>query len=302
MSTGTMPKQSVSPATAGIGFKKAFGLGGRFVLAFVVMLVAFVVSSALISTPLQLSPEEASQAGSALLIVSLIDSLVLTYLVLRSRWYGVKLMAGVFLVHFGTQTFMSQIETLYFIGAVKMPLDMVMRVIATGFLRALIFAPVAVVLLGRLKGTPSPDNDRALVLPRAEWLKRFAILAIVYVVVYFLFGYFVAYHWAETIAYYSGTFATDWVLPVFQFLRGLMWAALALPMVKMLRGSVWPKCLAIGLTFAVLLASGVIFPNPYMPAPVRQAHFVELSSSMLTYGVIAGWVWLRKPGVPAAHV
>jgi hypothetical protein len=65
-------------------------------------------------------------------------------------------------------------------------------------------------------------------------------------------------------------------------------------------GGVWGTCLTVGLVFAVLLASGVIFPNPFMPPMVRKAHFFELSSSMLTYGAIAGWVWTRR-SQPALH-
>jgi fucose permease len=61
----------------------------------------------------------------------------------------------------------------------------------------------------------------------------------------------------------------------------------------MLKGKRLEICLAVAVTFAVILASGVIFPNPFMPAMVRQAHFFELSSSMLVFGAIAGWVWKR---------
>ena len=229
-----------------------------------------------------------------MLIVSLINTLVLALVILRSRWYGIKLIAAIFVIHSGVQTFMSQIETLYFIGALKMPLDMVLRVIASGFVRALVFAPLAVWLLGKFRGSPEPEEHPRLRMPQSEWLKRFAVLAIIYVMVYFLFGYFVAYQWVEAREYYAGTFANDLGLPLFQVLRGLMWAALALPIVKMMKGQVWETCLAIGLVFAWLLASGVVFPNPFMPTMVRQAHFFELSSSMLTYGVIAGWVWTRK--------
>jgi hypothetical protein len=284
----------------GVGLKQGLGLAGKFTIAFVVMLVSIVVSAALIDTGVRLPTEEASQSGPALLIVSLIDSLVLGYIILRSRWYGVKLIAAVAVVHFGVQTFMSQIETLYFIGALKMPLDMVLRIIAMGLLRAVIFAPIAVILLGKFHGTASAENRPRLAFPLPEWLKRFAILAIVYVIVYFAFGYFVAFQWAEARDYYAGTFSNDISLPLFQILRGAMWAALALPIVKMMKGQVWETCLAVGLVFAVLLASGVIFPNPFMPPMVRQAHFFELSSSMLAYGAIAGWVWARKVGSEAS--
>lgn len=275
-------------------FRGGFLLVLRLVGAFLAMLFAYVISGQLIGVRLNLSAEEASQSGTALLIVALITSLALAYPILRSRWYGVKLMGTVVILLFGVETFMSQIETLYFIGALKMPLDLVLRVIASGFLRALIFAPLAVIVLGKLRGMPLPDEDLRLKLLPAEWVVRFAILSLLYVVVYFAFGYFVAMQWTEAQAYYDGTFVGGLQLVLFQVLRGVMWAALALPIAAMMRGKAWETCLATALVFAIPLASGVIFPNPFMPAMVRQAHFFELTSSMLTYGAIAGWVWTRS--------
>jgi hypothetical protein len=137
--------------TPSVEFRHSLVLAAKFLVTFVVMLIAFIASWALIDTGVRLPPEEAGQSGPALLIVSLIDSLVLGYLILRSRWHGVKLMAAVVVVHFGVQTFMSQIETLFFIGALKIPMDIVRRIIAAGFLRALIFAPLAVIVFGKLK-------------------------------------------------------------------------------------------------------------------------------------------------------
>ena len=277
--------------TSACGFKSGLLFVGQLFITFVVMVIAFVASTAVIGVRMELSAEETGQSGIALLVVSFINSLVLAYFIARSRWHGIKLIAAIFIVHFGIQTFMSQIETLFFINAIQMPLDMVMRVIATGLLRAAIFAPIAVVAFGKLKETPMPVNDTRWVFSKSEWIKRFAILAAVYVIVYFAFGYFVAFQWVEARQYYAGTLANDLVLPLFQVLRGVMWAALAVPMVKMHKGRTWEICFAVGLGFAVLLATPILFPNQYMPPMVRQAHFFELTSSMLTYGAIAGWVW-----------
>ena len=131
-----------------------------------------------------------------------------------------------------------------------------------------------------------------------------------------MFGYFVAWQWPEVRQYYSGTtaiqpffthimntFTNDPVVPLFQILRGAMWAALALLIVRMTKGGALEKSLVVAVTLAVILASGVIFPNPFMPPLVRQGHWYELSSSMLTFGVIAGWVLTRQTGeTTSAHV
>ncbi len=276
----------------------------RLVLVVVAMLVAFIISASVIRTGVDVPPEDASQAGLALLIVSLINSLVLAYLILRSRWTGWKLIAVIFVVYFGIESVMTQIETLYFNNSINMPLDIVIRVIATGLARALVFAPLAVFILGKLKGTATAEAFPPMPMP--EWVKRIALLAVVYTIVYFMFGYFVAWQWAEVRQFYTGstamqpflthmanTLSGDPILPLFQILRGALWAGLALLMVKMTKGKTLETCLALAMTLAVILASGVIFPNPFMPPLVRQGHFFELSSSMFTFGLIAGWVWTR---------
>ena len=70
-----------------------------------------------------------------------------------------------------------------------------------------------------------------------------------------------------------------------------MWTGLALAIVRIMRASRWGTSLTVALTFAVLLSLPIgLFPNPYMPPMVRQAHFYGLASPMLVFGGIAGWV------------
>lgn len=279
----------------------------KLFLVFIAMLVAFIVSALVIRTGIETPPNEATQAGIAVLVVSLINSLVLAYLILRSHWNGIKLFAAIVLVHFGVETFMTQIETLYFNNAIKMPMNVLANVVLLGLVRALVFAVLAVLILGKWRGTAAVGNSEELFASSQEWLKPLAFLALAYAVIYFIFGYFVAWQWAEARQYYTGstaiqpffthltnTFVSDPILPVFQILRGTMWAGLAFVIVWMMKNrATWEICLGVALAFAVILTSGVIFPNAFMPAMVRQAHFFELASSMLTFGMLAGWVWLR---------
>jgi len=282
----------------------------RLVLAFIAMLIAYILSTMVIGqTNTIMTPEEASRAGQALFLVSLIDALVLSYPILRSRWHGLKLIGAVSLVHFGVETFMAQIETLYFNSAIQMGTAEFVGIVAAGALRALIFAPLAVFIFGKIKKSLQPEEKRAAAAP-SEWGKRFAALALLYVVVYFVFGYFVAWQWAETRLFYSGTtaikpffthfwdlFRTDPVILPFQVLRGALWTTLAIAIVRMMKAKRWEASLAVALTFAALLSSGIgLFANPYMPPLVRQAHFFELSSSMLVFGGIAGWVLHNNEG------
>ena len=277
----------------------------RLALVFAAMLAAYILSTMVFGeTNVAMTPEETSRAGRALILVSLADALVLSFLILRSRRYGLGLVGTMILVHFGVETFMTQIETLYFNSAVQMGTAMFVGIVAAGALRALIFAPLAVLILGRMRKAASAEEKRAAA-PQSGWGKRLAALAVLYVAVYFTFGYFVAWQWEETRLYYTGTtaikpffthfrdlfFREDPVIIPFQLLRGALWTALAMAIVRMMRARRWEVSLAVALTFAVLLSLPLgLFPNPYMPPPVARSHFLETSSSMLLFGGIAGWV------------
>ncbi|MCW3993579.1 MAG: hypothetical protein NWE85_03315 [Candidatus Bathyarchaeota archaeon] len=291
--------------------KKTSILLFRLSLAFIAMLVAYILGTMVIGEAnIILTPEETSQAGRALIFVSLINALVLSYPILRSHWYGLKLVGAAILVQFGVETFMAQIETLYFNSAVQIGTAEFVGIVAAGALRALIFAPLAVFIFGKMKKSVQSEEKRIAAVP-SGWGKRFAALAVFYIVVYFMFGYFVAWQWEETRLYYSGTTAIkpffthfrdlflteDPIIIPFQLLRGALWTSLAIAIVGMMKAKRWEVSLAVALTFAVLLSLPLgLFPNPYMPAMVARSHFFEVSSSMLLFGGIAGWVMHNKEG------
>jgi len=283
--------------------KNAILLIIRLVLVCIAMSVAYVLSTMIIEqsgTPM--SPEEARWAGIALLLVSTINALVLAYPILHTRWHGWKLIGAVFLIQFGVETFMTQIESLYFNRALQIAASEMIGIVSAGAIRALIFAPLAVWFLGKMKRSGKPEEEMPA-LRVSAWIWRFAGLAVLYPILYFLFGYYVAWQWEETRLFYSGTrdilplvthfrgmFASDPYFIPFQIMRGAIWTALALLIVRIMRAKRWETALAVALIFAGLLSSGIgLFPNPYMPPMVRQSHFYELLSSMLLFGGVAGW-------------
>lgn len=288
--------------------KNSLVLVTRLILASIAMLIAYIASTFLIDqSEMTMSPEEASWAGVALFLVSAINALVLAYPIFRSRWHGLKLIGAVFLVQFGVETFLTQIESLYFNRALQIEASEMIGLVSAGAVRALIFAPLAVWFLGRMKRREQfEEKTPALNFP--AWVLRFAGLTVLYPIVYFLFGYYVAWQWEETRLFYSGTrdilplvthfrgaFASDPYFIPFQLMRGALWTAFALLIVNMMNAKRWESALAVALIFAGLLSSGIgLFPNPYMPPMVRQSHFYELMSSMLLFGGVAGWTLHRK--------
>ncbi len=277
----------------------------RTVLLVVLMFLCFIVSALLAGLG---GGEDSGDSGNALLAlaaVCAVNALVLAYPIIRSRWRGVKLAAAIFLVQFGAETFMSQIETIFFGGAFNIPRDQMQRIILAGFLRALMFAPLAVLVLGKFKrGMVSETSFRGRDVARSAWIWRLALLPLFYVVIYILFGYFIAWQSPDVRQLYSGStdikpffehFAdlvrnAPEILP-FQYLRGLIWIGLALPIIRMMKGRAWESALAVGLAFGLLLTIQLLLPNPYMPAPVRLAHFIETSTSTFIYGALIAWAF-----------
>ena len=261
----------------------------RFVAVAVLYFVSFVVvSGALLSTPRQQpTPSEAGATLLALLAVSLINAAVWTYVVLRSRWSGWKLIATVFFVFYGVSTLMPQIETAYFVTG--LPPGMLPRLFIAGLIMAAVFSPLAVLILGKARSQANQSHPLSASIP------KLLLIAIAYVVIYFTFGYFIAWKSEAVRAYYGGhdpgnfiahissLLRTEPLLFLLQVVRGMLWAALAVPVIKMMKGEWWEAGLAVALLFA-MTSSLLLIPNPLMPAEVRMAHLVETGTSNFLFG------------------
>ncbi|MEW6230860.1 MAG: hypothetical protein AB1566_00935 [Chloroflexota bacterium] len=282
-------------------------LGLKVIALTLVLLICFAVASAVTGPQgeaRQTTPEQAGTALAALLVVCFLDTAILTYAILHSRWSGWRLVATVFFVFYGVMTIMSQIESAVFVT--RLPPGVLPRLFLMGAFVAAPFSPLVVLLLGKWRqDIADGEQNRRLVMPANEWAWKLAAIAAAYVVLYFTFGYFIAWKNPAVQAYYSGTDPgnflahmsivlrdTPWLLP-FQVLRALMWTALALPVIRMMKGGWWEAGLAVGLLFAALMNAQLLLPNPYMPEAVRMAHLVETASSNFIFGWLVGWLLNR---------
>ena len=260
--------------------------------------------------------QQAEQAGAGaieLLVVCFLDTIVLTYIILRSRWAGWKLMAAVFIVFYGVMTFMSQIESAVFVTT--FPEGVLPKLFLMGILIAAFFAVLAVLILGRSKSaTASTDFNNRLHMPVREWAWKLVTIAIAYLILYFTFGYFIAWQNPELRAYYGGVdeggFFTHmgaviensfWLFP-FQILRAMLWVAIALPVIRMMKGSWQETAFALGLLFAVLMNAQLLLPNPYMPDVVRMTHLLETSTSNFIFGCLVGWLLARQTEATKTYI
>ena len=265
----------------------------------IVLFVCFAVGSGVAMRGVSQPRAEGGSAALALVAVCVIDALILSYLIVRSRWAGVRLMLAIFVVFYGVATFMPQIESAVFLT--RLPPGLVPRFFLMGLLIAAPFSVLAVIILGKRHVDPADNEPDPPAMPASQFWKL-AVIAVAYVILYFSFGYFIAWRNPVVREYYGGTDPggllaqmrsvvrdTPWLVP-FQIFRGLCWAGIALPMVRMLKGD-WPEtALAIGITFALLGNVQLLLPNPYMPEPVRMAHLLETASSNFVFGLLVGWL------------
>jgi hypothetical protein len=284
----------------------------RLIALVIIYIVLFTVASRVTSPPelTQLfTSEQLSQAAIALPIVSLIMTLMLAYLALRSRWHGWKLAGALFIVFYMLYAFLGWIELLAFPAVSRqMPPGMLNGLLIEGLILGTPFSILAVWILGRSRKDPAQDeaNDR-LQMPASEWIWRLAVAAILYVIVYFTFGYYVAWRTPGLPAFYGGTDPgtflgqlanvmrdTPWLYAVALF-RGLIWAGIGCIIIRMHKGRAWEVILATGLSFTVLMNASLLFPNPFFPPVVSHAHTIELVSSNFLYGILLATFMLWKP-------
>ena len=278
----------------------------RLVALSVLYFICFsVVSAALLATPSE--PSAQVQAGAtliALLVISLLNTLVLGFIILRSRWAGWKLILAIFFVFYGVTTVMSQIETAFFVT--RLPPGMLPRLFLSGAIIAAVFSSLAVVILGKGRSNPTESNNQSrLNMPISQWVAKLLLIVIAYLVIYFSFGYFIAWKSAAVRAYYGGSDPgnflaqmssvvrdSPWLVPL-QAGRALLWTALAAPVIQMMKGEWWETGLAVALLFAVV-NSQLLLPNPFMPQEVRMVHLLETATSNFLFGwlivlILRGW-------------
>ena len=266
-----------------------------------VLLVCFEIGGGVAMRGIAQPSAAGGSAAISLVLVCVLETMILSYLILRSRWAGWRLMLAIFLVFYGVSTFMGQIESAVFLT--HLPPGTLPRLFLMGLLIAAPFSVLAVMILGKRKAELVDDQrNLRLVMPVSEWSWKLAVIAGAYVILYFTFGYFIAWRNPAVREYYGaadgGSFLaqmrsvvqdTPWLIP-FQIVRAMGWIAIALPVVRMLKGEWRETAFALGIAFAVLMNAQLLLPNPYMPEAVRMAHLEETASSNFIFGVLVGWL------------
>lgn len=291
--------------------RQAFKWMIRFILLYILFIVFFALGSFAVADVMPASatsePGLVSPAGG-LLIIALVNLLVIAALILSSRWGGWKLALSLALAYYGAVTFVMQIETWYFLSSITVGPQLLPRLFLMGLPPAFLFIPLAVWILGKGRAAADASPDPALVMPAQQWAWKLAAIAVVYLVLYWGAGYFIAWQNPELRAFYgqpgealpffshtANTLRQDPLLFPFQMLRALLWALCALPVMRGSRLNPWWTALLVGLFFSLPQNVGHILANPLIPiASVRLSHLIETASSTFIFGTVVVWLLHRE--------
>jgi hypothetical protein len=251
------------------------------------------------------TPAQPARTAMILVGVCFLQTVALSVAILRSRWTGWKLILAMFTVMVLGSAILSHIDSLFFLR--EMSRALIAKLALASTLLAAAFSTIAVWVLGRSRNGKSEQQLSELEHhSTSQWVLIVLGLAVLHIVLYFVFGYYVAWKSPELRAFYGGedpgsfwlqmvsvVKGTPWLIPI-QVLRGALWGLMAIILASSLAGSRWSAALISASIMVMVFASPLALPNPLMPDAVRQAHLIETALSRGLYGFLAVWL-LRTP-------
>ena len=276
-----------------LSIKKA----ASFIIKILILTFILFISYPLSSPILDMAPISGGSPVLPLLLMSLLITLVMSNVIVHSKWTGYKLFLGITMIFFTVSTFLSQIETVVFLRYLKdiIPPVLIPRLFLQGVFITALFSLSAVTIYGKMRKIDQRFADERPFVFQKTMLFKIFLVSIIYVIIYFSFGMFVFMPLAgdAVVDYYGNLQLPVWIIP-FQLVRGIIWGTVALTILRMMKGGLPVKAISVALVFSVLMGSLLLIPNDFMPDTVRYAHLVEVSSSNFLFGLISGWILERN--------
>jgi hypothetical protein len=290
-----------------INFKNLFLILLQFLGAMLAFVISLMISNAI--SPLSPAITEAGKSatgflssGSAFLFNAAANALIMVWAARRSSFKGLAMLAQLFVLSFGTQVFMTQIETGYFLSAFPLLHDnfQLYNLVLRGLITSLLFCVLVTLICGGFSKKTRPQAS--FYVSAANAVKQGAWLALVYVALYLLAGYFIAWQLKDLRLFYGGPaelngFFEQWGLtlmarpefPVFQYFRGVLWMLCLVPLFMGFSSKRAELVVLSALALALLPTAQLAFANPLMPAAVSFGHFWEVSISTGIFGALCAW-------------
>ena len=225
------------------------------------------------------------------IIVAFLDTLVLSYFTVSSRWTGSKEWATLFTVLYGMVYVLTSIETVY-LGSL-LSASTVLSLLVNGAISSAIFAAALIWTYGGKKVRFT--SLARLQMPLREWAWKIAVSAGVYLILFIGFGALVYAPLGKALD--SVAFAQEQaaaasmavlVFPT-ELLRGALWtvlaacAAIALPFG-------WKKTgVVVGLIMAVPLSLSQ-FLSTAESMGLQLAHTGEIFGENMVFGLVLVWI------------
>jgi hypothetical protein len=278
--------------------KKVVVFATRVIALTILGLIVTILASAITPRPEIVKAAQNSPAGQTILLLlfqRFILALIFAFILETTTLRGIRLMALLFWTVFGITTVVMQMETIIFGSAFPgLTTSDVLLLAFTAMVTELIFVPSSVFVMGKWKSNgvavrPLFNNTYPL---------KIVIMAVIFPVLYFVFGYFVAWQSAAVREFYATTTITTAqpLLTIIQIIRGALWVFAGLPLFVMFDKRSY-TVIASTLCYSLLPSVSLLLPNPLMPEPVRLVHFVEISLSMALFGALTGWIMTGKTKV-----
>jgi len=280
----------------------------KLFLAVILYSVLFIIANAVL--PFSQGFKELGSSGDPTsflyLIISSFWICFTIYFIIKNTFYsGKKLFINIVLIMFFVQGVMTQIETLFFGYAFTAltRLDIILIMIA-----GLIPLLGTVTLLIKIFPKENIIYESYNLFTK-EILIKLSIISLIYLCIYMIFGYFVAWQFEELRIFYTGSSEklsffeqmaniakTNPITFPFQILRGLLFGAAVVPILKMVNKNKYVFIISICLIY-LCTAIVLIIPNVLFPDIVRIAHLIEMFCSMLVFGFIVGLILWGKSNV-----
>ena len=244
---------------------------------------------------------EASKSPIQLVLIAFVDTLLLSYFVVSSRWGGWKQWGAVFAVLYGMVYILTAIESVY-LGSL-LSANTVFNLLLNGAIISVVFSG-ALVLAWKGKATQEKLQNIRLQMDRREWVWKVVVSAAVYLLLFMVFGLVLymplgkaldpaAFAQEQSTASAAGAL----VFPV-ELIRGALWALLAVPAIMALPFG-WKKTgVIVGLLLAVPLAL-TQFLATSMTVGLQIAHCGEIFGENLVFGMLLLWILHMHSRLPA---
>lgn len=257
--------------------------------------------------PTTLSEPGLVSDANAMLLLGIINTVLIIGMIVSSRWHGWKLALLLALAYYGSFTFITQIETWYFYTEATLSPQLIPRLFLMGLSIPLIYIPFAVLICNKWKKKEINERYQNMQMPLNQLLLKLAILGIIYLIIYWLAGYFIAWQNPELRAFYGNPgeiapflvhtferFKNSPDLFLLQLTRGVLFAIITMPIIIGSKVKPWLTALIAASLLAVPHLVHIM-PNSLMPiASVRLSHMIETVTSTFLFGLIIVWLLHRK--------